>query len=133
MLKWILIAIVGLGAIGAYVSGNSNYGSRPAYQAPTPPVATIDKSAQMQADRKRLIERLISEGIFQKVEIPGNLPRLWVRPAFHLLDFDRKQSFVSVVYAYYFDGSRVSDTVRLFDSKTGKEVGAYSSGGLRMF
>ncbi|MBA2439983.1 MAG: hypothetical protein H0V50_04835, partial [Thermoleophilaceae bacterium] len=43
---------------------------------------------------------LMSEGIFQKIETPGNLPRLWVRPRFYALDFDTKASFVSVLYAF---------------------------------
>ena len=88
----------------------------------------------MQADRKKLIEKLIEQGVFQKIEVPGFLPRLWVRPGFYIADFDQRESFVSVVYAYYFDGSDPTDSVKLFDSQSGKEVGSYSivAGGLKM-
>src|ERR1043166_6335240 len=41
-------------------------------QPPASTVATIDKSPKMQADRKSLIQRLVDQGIFQKVEMPGN-------------------------------------------------------------
>ena len=101
------------------------------------PVARLDKSPAAEARRKALIEKLIREGIFQKIETPGNLPRLWVRSAFHELDFDQKKTFVEVVYAYYFDGSDRTEWVRIFDSQTGKEIGGfnphlYPNGGLKL-
>lgn len=90
-----------------------------------------------QARRKALIEKLIREGVFQKVETPGNLPHLWVRPGFYALDFEAKSTFVAVVYAYYFDGSKFTDSVVLYDSSTGKEIGEfnpnlYPNGGLKL-
>jgi len=99
------------------------------------PAATVDKSATMQADRQTFIQKAIKNGAFTKIEVPGSLPRVWVTPAFMDLDFDTKTKFISVVYAYYFDGSNETDTVRLFDSRSGKEVGGYSMvyGGLKMF
>lgn len=129
-----IIAIVFVVAIiGAVVGGRTDGGPKSIASRPAQ-VATIDKSAAMQADRKKLIEKLIGEGVFQKVETPGTLPRLWVRPRFYAAEFDQKQSFVSVVYAYYFDGSNETDSVRIFDSRSGKEVGSYSAvqGGLKL-
>jgi zinc-ribbon domain len=101
---------------------------------PQKKAATIYKSEGMQQSRKELIGKLINDGIFQKVEVPGSLPRVWVEPRFYALDFDTKEKFVSVVYAYYFDGTDMADTVRIFDSRSGKEVGDYSlvNPGLRM-
>lgn len=90
-------------------------------------VAAIDKSEAAQTRRIALIRRLTDEGIFQKVETPGNLPRVWVEPAFYALDFGDKQQFTEVVYAYFFDGSNSSDHVRLFDRFTGKEIGGYTA------
>ena len=57
-----------------------------------------------------------------------------MRPAFYALDFDIKDKFVSVVYAYYFDGTNIADSVRVIDSNSGKEVGNYSplNPGLKM-
>lgn len=86
----------------------------------------IDKSAAKQAGRERLMKKLGSEGIFQKIVVPGNLPRLYVAPRFYRLDFDTKQNFVSVVYAYYFDGKNVTDAVRIYDGRSGKEIGSYT-------
>jgi tetratricopeptide (TPR) repeat protein len=88
-------------------------------------VATIDKSENMQKTRKELIAKLINQGIFQKIEIPGHLPRVWVKPGFYALDFDMKDRFVGVVYAYYFDDD--NGIVTIFDSLSGKEVGDYST------
>ncbi|WP_441228075.1 hypothetical protein AB7813_08975 [Tardiphaga sp. 20_F10_N6_6] len=97
--------------------------------------ATVDKSDEMQSNRLKLMEKMRAQGVFQKVEMPGNLPRLWVDSGFHSADFETKQKFVSVVYAYYFNGSNIADSVRIYDGKTGKEIGDYSIGnpGLKLF
>lgn len=101
---------------------------------PSTPVATIDKSPQMQEKRADLIEELTRLQVFAKIESPGSVPRVWVRPAFYLLDFDQKQNFVSVVYAYHFDGSSAGDFVRVIDNQTGKEIGQFNPrlGGLKL-
>jgi hypothetical protein len=132
-LLWIVVIFVGLAVAGALLNRPSPPGSPPT--SVSAPVATIDKSPALQADRKKLIEKLIEEGVFQKIEVPGSLPRLWVRTRFYAADFDQKQSFASVVYAYYFDGSDPTDFVRVLDSQSGKEVGRYSinDGGLKMW
>ena len=103
-------------------------------QSPAPPTSPtraktpiIDKSPAMQNKRKKMMQDLIRNGVFEKVTVPGTLPRLWVTPSFYLLDFDTKQSFVSVVYAYYFDGTSYGDVVLIYDNLSGKEVGKYST------
>lgn len=90
--------------------------------------------ADMQGDRKAFIEKLMAKGIFQKVEVPGNLPHLWVKPAFYALDFDTKSGFVNVVYAYFIAQDPRYNIVVLYDSQTGKEVGKYAEvyGGLKL-
>ena len=89
-------------------------------------IAVIDKSEKVQMERKKIIEDLIREGIFQKIEMPGSLPRVWVRPSFYLLEFDRKEKILNIIYAYFFDGTRGSDCIKLIDSLSGKDVGLYS-------
>jgi hypothetical protein len=103
--------------------------------SPKPKLATIDKSGDKQAERKKLIEKLVNARVIQKVATPGNAPRVYVLPAFYELDFDTKQKFVSVVYAYYFDGrNEFTDLVRVFDARTNKSVGSYTiaTGGLTL-
>lgn len=134
-MKWgcaILVCLILAIGIAFRISDNKPRRPVPAQQAA--PVATIDKSPEKQAARDELIQKLIREGVFQKVEPGSSIPSVWVTPAFYLLDFETKQKFISVVYAYYFDGSDKLASVRLKDSKTGKEVGMYSIayGGLRM-
>lgn len=85
-----------------------------------------------QAKREKMIQKLINEGIFQKAETPGNLPHLWVKPAFYALDYDSKQTFVNVVWAYYITADPKYEIVMLYDSRTGKHVGTYSKRGLDM-
>lgn len=90
--------------------------------------------ADMQQNRAAFIQRLIDNDIFQKVEIPGDLPRLWVKPSFDSLDYDTKSKFVNVVYAYYVTENPKYNIVILYDSRTGKKVGTYSEkdGGLKL-
>lgn len=96
------------------------------------PAATIDRSPEMQVKRRALIQKLIKEDIFQKVEVPGSLPRVWVRPRFYSANFDEKQSFLGVVYAYHFDRREIGNVVRIFDSLSGKEIGNFTSTGLSL-
>ena len=88
--------------------------------------------ADMQSDRKAFIQKLINKGIFQKIEVPGNLPHLWVRGAFYALDFETKSQYVNVVYAYYITQNPQYNIVVLYDSKSGKETGDYGYGGLNL-
>lgn len=137
LFTWLVIVVLSVWAIGTMTSPSSkplseeseaSDISRSDDQAKSSLFSSkIDKSAEAQKKRKELIERLIGRGLFEKIEVPGSLPRLWVTPAFYALEFDSKESFVSVVYAYYFDGDDLSDSVLIFDSKTGKRVGSYSS------
>ena len=92
------------------------------------------KQKDIQNERKAFIKELIRKGIFQEVKIPGRIPHLWVKPMFYALDFEDKQAFVSVVYAYYFE-KQSSGYIMLYDSKTGKEIGRFSKvdGGLKLF
>lgn len=96
-------------------------------------VATVDKSASMQQQRASLIQKLIVGKVFTKTGIPGTTPRVWVGAAFPLLEFDQKQTFVGVVYAYYFDGSDPADTVRVFDGYTDKPIGRFTTSGLELY
>jgi hypothetical protein len=140
LLTWLIASVLGLAIISAIFSPSTAPPSKqsetgaPAQQSSQTNGPTIDKSEKMQEQRKGLIEKLIRQGIFQKVEVPGSLPRVWVRPAFYITDFETKERSVSVVYAYYFDGTDISDSVRVFDSMSGKEVGNYtpSNPGLKM-
>lgn len=133
----VLKIILGIAAIAILASNfigeptTASDGTEPAAVIAAEP--KVDKSEEAQKGRADLIQKLIGSGIFEKVEMPGNLPRLWVRQGFHDLEFDAKQKFVSVVYAYYFDGSNLSDSVRIYDNMSGKEIGRFDQSNLTMF
>ena len=82
--------------------------------------------ADDQAERKKLIDSLINKNsIFEKIEIPGLVPRVWVTPKFHLLTFSEKKTFIHLVYSYYYTKNSDYKAVLIFDSMTGKEIGGY--------
>lgn len=88
----------------------------------------IDKSPTMQAERRQFLDKLVRQGLIQRVEERGTMPRLWVTPAFRMLDFQTKEKFVSVAFALYCTGESYGDVVTLVDSISGTEIGSYSLG-----
>ena len=79
-----------------------------------------------QPKRKKLIQDLVSQGIFKKVEFRDKDATVWVGAAFYLLDFEAKQNFCSVVHAYmatYAKDDLVGVTLK--DVQSGKAVGEY--------
>ena len=82
--------------------------------------------ADDQAERKKLIDNLINKhNIFEKIEIPGTIPRVWVTPKFHLLTFSEKKTYIHLIYSYYYTKNSDYKAVRIFDNMTGKEIGGY--------
>ena len=78
------------------------------------------------------MENLIRKGYFEKVDLTGESPEVWVTPAFELIDFDQKQSYISVVYDYYATSEGEAKPIILRESLTGSEIGQYNAalGGL---
>ena len=91
----------------------------------TEPFVEFNKSEKIQAKRKQLLDRLIGEGIFKKIEMPSTRAHVWIDRQFMLIDYDTKVSFLSVVYCYYYDGTDESAHVTLKDNLTGKRIGTY--------
>jgi hypothetical protein len=50
----------------------------------------------------------------------GGLVRVYTEPAFDALAIGTKRAFVSVVYAYYFEGRPSGGTVIVHDGRSGK-------------
>ena len=96
----------------------------------------IDKSQSAQTARKESIDDFVAKGLVRRIEPgrPGVL-KVSLRPAFYAMDEEMRRRTVDVLYAYYFDGSSINDTVILRDARHGNEVGQYNpySGGLRMY
>jgi hypothetical protein len=120
---WLMAVLSGL-VLLSYIMSEVNAPSSGTTKATTKRV-TIDTSPEAKAKREKLIQDLLNKEVFQKIEVPGLHPRVWVTPMFYALDFDTKQSFVSVVYAHYL-GDEELGSVNLVDSKTGKNVGRFS-------
>jgi hypothetical protein len=96
----------------------------------------IDKSDAAQRERRALIDELVAKGLLRRVdpERRGEV-RVTLRPAFYLLDNETRRKYVDAIYAYFFDGSSVNDTVILRDGQHGNEIGQYNPyrGGLKIY
>ncbi len=121
-MKRILIISVILAAMLLSACGTPAVTKQP---APKPTSGVTDTSAETQAKRYNYIQELIAKGVILKVEKPSTLPHVWVTPAFYTLDFDMKQTFISVIWTYYIVQDSEATTVRLFDGKTGKQIGTF--------
>jgi len=61
----------------------------------------FDFSPKMQAERRQFIEDMIREGYWQKTEVTGLLPKLWVTNSFLAADEKTQNGVLSVCYAYW--------------------------------
>lgn len=95
-------------------------------------VEATEKAKQPQ--RWNLIQKLLNEKIFIKVEKPAQFPHVYVGRIFYSLTFDEKTQFINVVWAYYKTENPRADIVVIKDGYSGKEIGKYAEvyGGLRM-
>ena len=108
----------------------------PRVAPPAGKAIAIDKSPDAQSARKALIDATIDKGLARSVEPPrGGTVRMTLRAPFYVLDDAVRLKHIEAVYAYYFDGSSVNDTVILRDARHGNEVGQYNpyEGGLKMY
>lgn len=86
----------------------------------------------IQEKRQVFVRRLITQGIFEKVEIPGNAPRLWVTSAFHSLDFVAKELLTNVVHSYYATLNPDYHVLFVYDAAAGRKIGAFYDNGLHL-
>ena len=120
-----IIFAFALGMVGRMLNPSKpSNTSPPSTQRASPP---IDKSARMQADRLKLIQQIQGQGVFGDINVRSQGATIIVKPAFYGLDFKDKQAFVSVVYAYNFDGLSPYISIKLQDSRTNKNVGSFSA------
>lgn len=131
-LTWAVAGIIGFGVLSAIVaqcSGDSTSSSNTASSpksSSSPSKPAIDKSPEKEKEREKLINDLQQRGVLGKVECRGSGATAIVGRSFYPLDFDTKQSFVGVVYAYCFDGTKDYVSIQLRDISTNKKVGEFS-------
>ena len=110
----------------------------PVPRVPPPPgqVIAIDKSAKAQSERKAFIDEMLAKGLVRRIDTGrGGSLSMSLRPTFYTMDDEARKKHIEAVYAYYFDGSSVNDTVILRDARHGNEVGQYNpyQGGLKIY
>ena len=101
----------------------------PVPRVPPPPgqAIVIDKSEKAQSERKVIIDDMVAKGLVRRVDTGrGGSLSMSLRPTFYAMDDEARRKHIEVVYAYYFDGTSVNDTVILRDARHGNEVGQYN-------
>lgn len=104
-------------------ASSTSVSSEPATPPHTP---AIDKSPEKQKQRGKLLNDLQQRGVLGKIECRKAGATAVVGRNFYQLDFDTKQSFIGVVYAYCFDGTQDHVGIQLRDISTNKKVGEFS-------
>lgn len=89
---------------------------------------------KLQEQRARLLRKYISAGLIKELNYPGgDLPHLWVRPAFYGLDFDDKQALCNLALTYAHRGKPGPEAILVLrDSQSGRRVGSFTSRGLEL-
>lgn len=126
-LGWSVFIFVAVVLITRYAQYDEQ-ADNPVVHAPSAKPA-IDKSIHMQSDRYELLEKLKAQGIFGRVTCRDSGADLLVKPGFFTIDYETKQKFLGVVYAYCFDGSKPYVSVSLVDAMTNRKVGSFSAEG----
>ena len=124
----IVVGIVAFAVIGSCVAEQNRRKSEPAavqVSATTDPVVSAADRAK-QPERLAFIKKAMSEGLVQKIETPGTIPRVWVTPRFKAQDYDFKESVSRTILAYYYVEDQNNDMITLWDVKSGKKIGSYS-------
>lgn len=95
----------------------------------------LEVYARFQNNGEALIQELINKGVFQRVGVPGALPRLWVGPSFYEIGLNVKEKIVEAVYDHFLAQNPRYDMVFLFDGETGTKIGIYGQvhGGLKLY
>lgn len=130
-LTWIITGILGLAIlsalIGQYSDDSTSSGTSAVSRPPAPaPKPAIDKSPDKQNGREKLIADLQQRGVFGKIECRDTGATAVVGSTFYPLDFETKQSFIGVVYAFCFDGTKDYVAITLRDISTNNKVGEFS-------
>ncbi len=102
------------------------------------PAAPQRSKEQIDADNEKraaLIKRMIDAGDIKEMDPNAIPPRLTVRAGFMRADFEIKQNFCAVVWAYCYEGvpGKEFSRVVIVDAVNGKKVGEYKVGKLEMF
>lgn len=63
------------------------------------PAFATDEATQEK--RKTLLQKLIAQGVFYKIEVPSELPHAYVDRNWYSAAIDDKKAFAGVVYTYY--------------------------------
>lgn len=95
--------------------------------------------AGLQAERERLMGRVVEEGYVLKHEpaVYPALPRVWVTRRFHEADIDMKDKLTALFATYYAALPKGAELERgevyllVLDGTTGKEVGQFDWRGYR--
>jgi hypothetical protein len=89
----------------------------------SPPPVLIDRSDAAQRQRANAIEKLVARGVVQKLD-HGQVPVLWIGPAFAALPSDEKYAVAQVAYGYA--GDPDAEILELRDGRSENEVGRFS-------
>lgn len=90
--------------------------------------------AGMQEDRLGFMQKMTAMHIIEHTAESNNVVKVKVGKAFYVLDYNAKNKFCNVVYAYYHTKNANVDLMRIIDNYTGKDIGVYAEmyGGLKL-
>jgi len=125
-----------------HVNDNSNPpSSHPAERNAAPKHPATKKTpahelskADIEKQKKRLeiIEDMKENNIIYKIEKLAKYPHVYVGTTFYSLDYDQKSTLMNLILSYYITEDPKSDTVILYDNRSGNNIGTFTKSGLKL-
>lgn len=117
-------------ALSAIFSGGDSSKQSANVATPAAPAFATDKATQEK--RLALIQKLLDQRVFYKIEIPSELPHVYVDRNWYSAAIDDKKAFAGVVYAYYATINPRANIVVFKDKHSGKRIGKFTELGLSL-
>ena len=92
----------------------------------------IERTKHLQAERKHIMDEMVSGGIAERIENPAGEPFVYVMEPFYKLTKGEQSSLLNVIWSYYITEDRNADVVTVYDNATGQEIGTYSHEGMKI-
>lgn len=128
----VIVIVIAIAVVGVFAWATRRPSRDGGEAEASAPKFSLDSSPEKQRARNESIERLISSGVFHKVDRPVTRPHVYVSDRWHRLNDADKRKTLGVVLAYYHVKDPEADMVIVRDAATGERIGIFAQHGLEL-
>lgn len=101
-------------------------------EAPQLEAASNEEGESTMTEDQLLVENLIKEGIIEKIDTEGVVPKVYVTAHFYTAPNVDKKAILEVLLKDFQSSNPELNAFYIYDAKSGDEVGIYDSEGLKI-